>query len=279
MARPVALVTGASAGIGAELARRYAEAGFDLVLVARRRERLEALSEQLSAECFVVAQDLAAADGPQRVHDAVSQEGLHIEELVCSAGLGSFGSFVELPLERELQQIRVNVEALVALCRLFLPAMIERGHGRVLNLASLASFQAGPGMATYCATKAFVLSFSEALSEELRGTGVTVTAHCPGPVASEFGAAAGNDASRIFSLGVASSSSVAAHAFRTSRKGQVVAVHGLQNRMTVFLGRFTPRPVLRRLAAWMNEPVQATRATLPSEGKVGGSALSSRDPE
>ncbi|MEL6187617.1 MAG: SDR family NAD(P)-dependent oxidoreductase, partial [Myxococcota bacterium] len=181
MSRPVALVTGASAGIGADLARLYADAGFDLVLVARRRARLETLAESLPVHCLVVDADLAVSEGPARVYEAVTQAGLQVEELVCSAGLGSYGRFVELPLDRELEQVRVNVEALVALCRRFAPAMVERGHGRILNLASLASFQAGPGMATYCATKAFVLSFSEALAEELRGTGVTVTAHCPGP--------------------------------------------------------------------------------------------------
>ena len=203
-ARPVALVTGASAGIGTELARQLA-ADHDLVLTARRGEHLQALAAELTARgavCHVVPADLADPAAPRRLFDAVAA-GLTVDVLVNNAGFGDLGAFAQADLAKSLSMIQVNVTALTELTGLFLPGMLARGRGRVLNVGSVAGFQAGPFMAAYYATKAYVNSFSEALHSELRGTGVTVTVLCPGPVATEFGAVAGFRPAGGFSAGQA----------------------------------------------------------------------------
>jgi uncharacterized protein len=251
-----ALVTGASAGIGRELARLLAADGHDLVLVARRRDRLEELAADLSRASGVRANalsaDLSDPAAPRRLVDELGARGLEIEVLVNNAGFGANGAFVELPAARQLEMVQVNVTALVELTRLLLPAMIARGRGRILNLGSTAGFQPGPFMAVYYASKAFVGSFSEALAEELRGTGVTVTLSCPGPTDTEFGAIAGNDKSRLFGLGAMSAVEVARHAYQALRRGRTVAVPGLRNKAGVQAVRFGPRLAIRRIAAALN---------------------------
>ncbi len=187
---PTALITGASSGLGEEFARQLARENYDLVLAARREDRLRAVAEQAkglgSPRAEVISSDLGKPGAAQALYRQIGERGLEIDYLVNNAGFGTHGQFQHLPLEREIEEIDLNVSALVALTRLFLAAMVERKRGTVVNVASTAAFQPVPYMATYGATKAFVLSFSEALSVELRGTGVTVTALCPGPTRTEF---------------------------------------------------------------------------------------------
>lgn len=189
-AQSTALVTGASAGIGREIARGLAARGHGLTLVARRRERLEELAAQLAAEHGVRAEwlpaDLGDAAERARLAEEIAERGLTVEILVNNAGFGTYGRFPSAGLERELEQVNVLVAAVVDLNARYLPGMLERGRGAILNMSSTAGLQPLPGNGTYAAGKAFVLWHSEALHEEARGTGVTVTAVCPGPVQTEF---------------------------------------------------------------------------------------------
>jgi hypothetical protein len=256
--RTAALITGASSGIGLEYARLFAADGHDLVLVARRRDRLDALAKELherrGARSTVIAADLADPAAPARIHEEAVAAGTEVEFLVNNAGFGTNGPFVEAEARRELEMIEVNVRALVHLTRLFLPAMVERRRGRILNIGSTAGFLGGPYMATYYATKAFVLSFTEALAHELRGTGVTATVSCPGPVATEFGAVAGSDRSALFRWGsAADAASTALHGYRCMRAGKTIALPGLRNKLILGL-RLVPRWVAAAIAGRLNRP-------------------------
>jgi short-subunit dehydrogenase len=255
MGKAVALVTGASMGIGRALATRLAAAHRDVVLVARSEDKLRALASELEARhgvtAHVIACDLGTPEGIERVVDEVRGADLEVEWLVNNAGFGTNGRFWELELERELAQIRLNCEALVALTGRCLPGMVARGRGRVLNVASAAGFQPGPYMATYYATKAFVLSWSEAVGEELRGTGVTMTTHCPGPVATDFIATAGI-ASASFVREAVGAEQIADHAFAAMERGAAVVVPGMGPWLKAWSVRFAPRGVVRRVAAKMN---------------------------
>ena len=259
-----ALITGASAGLGAEYARLFAADKHDLVLVARRRDRLEALARELQSAhgvtARVVTADLGARDGASRVVEDVKRLGLEIEFLVNNAGFGTSGAFVELEVGRQLEMIQVNVAALVALTRAFLPAMVARRRGRILNVGSTAGFPPGPFMAVYYASKAFVNSFTEALSYELRGTGVTATVSCPGATATEFADVAGNSRSLLFRLGAASPAKVARQGYRAMMKGKPMVVHGLRNKLTVQSLRISPRALARAVAASLN-PRPAAKAS------------------
>jgi short-subunit dehydrogenase len=259
MARKVALVTGASAGLGEQLARLFAKDGHDVVLVARRADRLEALAGQLrqahAIAAHVIAADLADPAAPQRLHGEVAGRGLPIEFLVNNAGFGTCGRFLDLDLDKEGQMIEVNCAALVKLSHLFGRAMRERRSGRILNVASTAAFQPGPYMATYYATKAFVVSFSEALAHELRGSGVTVTCHCPGATQTEFASRAGSEDSLLFRRArVPDAAEVARHAYAAMMRGRTLAVHGLINRIGMESVRLAPRCVPRAVAAALNRP-------------------------
>lgn len=254
-----ALVTGASAGIGKALAGLFARDGHNLILVARTRERLETLAADLrqshGVRVDVVPADLAHSAAPQAIFDAVTALGVDVDFLVNNAGFGSNGAFAELPLSGEVDMVEVNCQALLKLTHLFLGGMKARKFGRVLNIASTAAFQPGPFMATYYASKAFVVSLSEALSYELRGTGVTVTAHCPGATATEFAARAGNDKSRLFQRpGVASADAVAKDAYDACMAGKTLAIHGFLNALLVQSLRFSPRAAVRGIAAAVNLP-------------------------
>ncbi|HEX8695003.1 MAG TPA: SDR family oxidoreductase [Longimicrobium sp.] len=254
-----ALVTGASGGIGEELAKLFAADGHDLVLVSRGRERLErvgqALEQAHGVAYTVVTADLADPAAPEHVFQAVRAAGIEVEALVNNAGFGLSGPFVETDgeaptdLGRELEMIRVNVAAPTHLAKLFLPAMVERGRGRVLNVASTAAFQPGPTMAVYYATKAYLLSFSEALSVELRGTGVTVTALCPGPTLTGFQEVADVGASRLFHTPfVMSAAEVARVGYRAMRRGKPMVVAGPMNKLLAQGTRLVPRTMAARLA-------------------------------
>ena len=223
-----ALVTGASAGIGRELAREFAGDGWDLVVVARREDRLRALADELAVEhdaaVEVVAMDLAEPDAADALGDAVDDLGVQVDALVNNVGVGTYGPFHESDPDEELTQLRLNVELPVRLTRQFLPGMVERDDGVVLNLSSLAAFQPGPRMAGYYASKAYVQSFSEALAEELRGTGVSVTAVCPGPVSTEFQERAGMTDSRVGSTFSHTPEEVARAGYRGAMAGDPVVV-------------------------------------------------------
>jgi len=254
-----ALITGASAGLGLELAHLFAADGHGLVLVARRRDRLEALAAELGErygiEATPIPVDLARSEGPGELYDTVRRAGIDVDFLVNNAGFGTNGPFVELDLQRELDLVQVNIAALVHLTRLFLPAMVERSRGRVLNIGSTAGFQPGPFMASYYASKAFVNHFSEALAVELKGTGVTVTVHCPGATATEFGAIAGNDRSKLFKgKVVADAKEVAREAYESMHAGKRMVVHGLKNRFLIQVQRVGTRGMALGVTAKLNRP-------------------------
>ncbi len=251
-----ALVTGASSGLGAEYARLFARDKADVILVARRRDRLEALAAELRSalgvSAHVVAADLGAANGVEQVLDEIARLGVEIDYLVNNAGFGTTGAFADLDPGRELDMIRVNVAAPVALTRALLPKMLVRKYGRILNIGSTAGFQPGPFMAVYYASKGFVNLFSEALAYELRGTGVTVTVSCPGATATEFAGIAGNDRSRLFRMGRASSKVVASEGYRAMMAGRPMVVHGFKNKLAVQMLRISPRATVRAVAAALN---------------------------
>ncbi len=251
-----ALITGASAGLGAEYAKLFGADKHNVVLVARRRDRLEALAKQLEeahgVRACVVADDLATASGPARVVEEVRRLGIEVGFLVNNAGFGTSGAFAELDPKREMEMVQVNVASVVELTRAFLPGMIARKRGRILNIGSTAGFQPGPFMAVYYASKAFVNSFTEALCYELRGTGVTATVSCPGATATEFAAVAGSDRSRLFRMGAARAEAVAQEGYRAMMAGKPMAIHGLKNKLVVELLRVSPRAAVRAVAASLN---------------------------
>jgi short-subunit dehydrogenase len=251
-----ALITGASAGLGLEFAKLVAEDGHDLVLVARREERLRALAAELTARhgvtVTVLGMDLAQRSTPKQIAEAVQAAGITVDYLINNAGFGSHGPFASTELGRQLEMVDVNVRGLVELTHLFLAPMLARKHGRILNVASVAAFVPGPLMASYYASKAFVLSFSEALSAELHGTGVTVTAWCPGPTATEFGKVANSDRKNLLRRRVADAAQVARHGYRAMLAGKSVAIPGTANKVNTFLPRIGPRWLLRRVMAWFN---------------------------
>jgi short-subunit dehydrogenase len=261
MANPTALITGASSGIGEILASKLAQDGHDVVLVARNAAKLEALSQKLEAQhgvsTHVVVADLADPGAPERIYAEVTAKSLTVDILVNNAGFASTGSFLDLELDGELSMVQVNVMSLIALAHWFGTGMRARGSGRILNIASTAAFQPGPYMATYYATKAFVMAFSLALAHELRGSGVTVTCHCPGPTDTEFAERAGILKNRLFQTAkVATAESVADHAYRAMLAGRTLAVHGALNRLGAVGVRLVPRSVLAPVVASLNRRVQ-----------------------
>lgn len=246
-----ALITGASSGIGRDLAHEHARRQGDLILVARRRDRLEALADDLrrqhGVDVVVLAGDLTEPGSVSALHATVQKRGLQVDVLVNNAGFGGLGCFVDQDPERLADMVQLNVHALTGLTHTFLPGMIARGHGRVLNLASTAAFMPGPTQAVYFATKAYVLSFTEALAVELAGTGVTATALCPGPTATEFARRANAADRRLFRTATATPAAVAAYGYRAMEAGRTVAVHGVGNRLLVTLARGLPRSVVARM--------------------------------
>lgn len=256
--RQTALVTGGSGGIGLELGRVLARNGFDLVLVARKRDNLEAAAGQLEGtfgiKAHVFAADLRLPDAPEAIFDFLLNDDIHIDVLINNAGFGLGGEFADTELQRELDMIQVNISALTHLTKLFIPAMIKRRAGRVLNVASTAAFQPGPLMAVYYATKAYVLSFSGALAEELRHSGVTVTALCPGPTHTDFAESARMTSSRLFNtFGVADPASVARYGFDAMMHGKRVAIPGIRNKILAQANRFAPRALSAKVARLAQE--------------------------
>jgi len=252
-----ALITGASSGIGAEIARGLAARGLSVTLVARREERLRELADEITelhgVEAEVVTGDVADDRSRKKLIGEVEQRGLTVEVLVNNAGFGSGGRFTKLDAAKETSMVRTNVEAVVALTGHYLPEMAGRGRGAVLNVASLIAFQPVPFQATYGATKAFVLSFTDALHEEMRGTGVTVTAVCPGPVRTEFGEQGGFGGAdeRIPEALWLDATKVAEDAIKALEDGDRVTVPGTGNQLAALWGQHLPRwvllPLVKRL--------------------------------
>ncbi len=251
------LVTGASSGIGLELAKCFAADKSNLILVARNSGALEKLADELRCEykitVHVITADLTKPESPSEIFAQVGRTGLTVDVLVNNAGFGLHGVFAELPLLHQLEIIQVNIAALTALTGLFLPGMIQRKQGGILNVGSVAGFLPGPNMAVYYASKAFVLSLSEALHEELRGTGVCVTNLCPGPTETNFSKVARAYQARITQVAKMSSEEVAGAGWQAFRAGDCLRVPGKGNFLLVQLGRFIPRSTLRKTVAKYNK--------------------------
>ncbi len=256
MARPTALITGASMGLGREFAEIFAAEGHDLVVVARSKDKLEALAKEIrqrhGAEVTVLAEDLTDPAAPERIVKATQAKKIAVDVLVNNAGFGSTGPFSALDRKRELEMVQVNIAALLDLTHRFLPSMLERRRGRILNVGSTAGFQPGPFMATYYATKAFVNHFTEALASELEGTGVTATVLCPGATATEFAKTARNDTTLLFRLSVADSRKVARDGYRAAMAGRAMTVSGLINKVGVVSTKLSPRFMVRKITRRLN---------------------------
>ena len=256
-----ALITGASSGIGKALAEQFARDGYHVVLAARRVDALQALAGELrqrhGVAATVIAADLETEDGAERLFAEVKRQGLTLHALVNNAGYGSFGEFAQSELAPDMKMMQLNMNTVVVLSKLFMPDL-RATRGRIMNTASTAAFQPGPYMAVYYATKAFVLSFSEALAEELRGSGVTVTALCPGPTASGFQDKAEMHASGLVNgKKLPSSDEVATAGYKAMQRGQRVFIPGVMNWLLAQSVRFTPRRVVTALVRLMSRPVAA----------------------
>jgi short-subunit dehydrogenase len=255
-----ALITGASGGIGYELAKLFARDHHNLVLVARSADKLAQVATELQVQGLtvkIIALDLASPLAPKFLFDQLQSEGVAVEILINNAGFGAFGEFAQLPEEEILGQIQLNITALTELTRLFLPPMIARRGGRIMNVASTAGFQPGPLMAVYYATKAYVISFSEAIANELHGSGVTVTCFCPGATHTGFAQRAGTEKSRLFKqLGAMSAEKVALDGYRAVMEGRTLAISGTHNWLVAQSTRLAPRKLVTAISRWVAEKVE-----------------------
>jgi short-subunit dehydrogenase len=256
MKKHTVMVTGASSGIGMELARLFAQNGHSLVLLARGRKALEALALELQTQykisALVLEADLSDPKTPSNIAQELVRRNLQIDVLVNNAGFGLMGPHAELDIQRQMDMVQVNITSLVNLTRLLLPGMLVRNTGGVLNVASTAAFLAGPNMAIYYATKAFVLSYTEALHEEVGGTQLHVSCLCPGPTHTGFVAAAGMEGVGLFKLGAQSAQDVALVGFAAFQNNRAIAISGIKNIALIFLGKLSPRYVTRKIAQALN---------------------------
>ncbi len=249
------LITGASSGIGRELARLFAADGSRLVLVARQQDKLAELAAELAGKHQTQAQlipaDLSRPGSAGEVADALAQRHVDVDVLVNNAGFGAHGTVAGIGADRQADVINVNVVALTQLTALLLPAMLERRRGAILNVASTAAFQPGPHQAVYCATKSYVLSFTEALAEETRGSGVRVSCLAPGATDTGFAAQAGLTGTRLFRFGAMDAARVARAGHRGLRRGKTLIIPGAGNRILAFTTRLTPRALVTRIVAYL----------------------------
>jgi uncharacterized protein len=249
--RETALITGASSGIGLDLARLIA-ADFDLILSARNQARLEQLAKELQEQhgnrVHVIPGDLARREAPEEIFAEIKRRGLQVHVLVNNAGFGGYGPFAGTGLQAELDMIQVNITALTHLTKLALPGMLERKRGRIMNVASIAGFQPGPLMAVYYATKAYVISFSEAIANELKDSGITVTCLCPGATETEFAKRADMEKSRLFKMGKMRSEEVARAGYQAMLRGKTLAIPGVRNWLIAESVRFSPRKLVTAIA-------------------------------
>jgi hypothetical protein len=244
-----ALITGASNGIGLELAKVHASKGGDLVLVARNKTKLDELKAELESQfkvsVYTIGKDLSAINSAQEVYDETTKQNIQIDYLINNAGFGDFGMFVETEWNKELQMINLNITTLTQFTKLYLQDMVKRRSGKIMNVASTAAFQPGPTMAVYFATKAYVLSFSEAVNNEVSDKGVTVTTLCPGATESGFQAAAAMEESNLVKgKKLPTSKEVAEYGYAAMMKGKTVAIHGLMNWIMANSVRFIPRAIV-----------------------------------
>jgi short-subunit dehydrogenase len=256
-----ALITGASGGIGYELAKLFAKDQHNVVLVARGATRLTQFADELQRQFGISARavplDLTAAPSPQFLFDQLQREGVAVDILVNNAGFGRFGEFAAVPVEESLGQIQLNVTALTELSRLFLGPMLERRSGKIMNVASTAGFQPGPLMAVYYATKAYVISFSEALANELADKDITVTCLCPGATETGFASRAGNNESRLFKkLRPMDAKIVARAGYRGLLKGKTMVIPGFRNWLVAESVRVSPRKMVTAISRWVSERVE-----------------------
>lgn len=251
-----ALITGASGGIGYEIAKIAASNNINLVLVSRNKDKLDQirkdLKEKYQVKIWIFAHDLSNTDTLPELVDEIDNLGLEINILINNAGLGDYGKYTETSPGKEMEMLNLNILALSYLTKVFYRRMVHAGNGRILNLSSIAGFMPGPYMSVYYATKAYVQSFTEALAEEARGTGVTLTALCPGPTESNFFANASvTKISRIKMLmSYPTAEEVAKYGFKAMMKGKTVAIHGIKNKVTVFMINFVPRKLVTLLIKW-----------------------------
>jgi len=255
------LITGASGGIGYELAKCFAVHQYNLILVARNEAKLTDVAQQLGREFNVAVKtvplDLSLPSAPQVLAEGLQREGLTVDILVNNAGYGKMGEFSEVSIEDSYGQMQVNIAALTLLTKLFLGPMIGRGSGKILNVASTAGFQPGPLMAVYYASKAYVISFSEALANELAKSGIRVTCLCPGPTDTGFQHRAGNDRSRLFKqLAPMRAESVARKGYEGLMRGKTLVIPGLRNWLVAESVRWAPRKVVTALSRWISEPAE-----------------------
>lgn len=252
------LITGPTAGIGYELAKLFAKDGHELILVARNKQRLDEIKEKFekrySVPVKIIDKDLSKPSAPQEIFDVLKKDSQPVDILVNNAGFGNYGFFSETDLQAELEMIQLNIASLTHLTKLFLKPMIRNGSGRILNVASTAAFQPGPLMAVYYASKAYVLSFSEALANELNGTGVTVTALCPGPTRTEFQKRAEIEGTPLVSGNlIMDAETVAKEGYQALMKGKAVIIPGFKNKAIVFSVRLSPRAFVTKMVRSIQE--------------------------
>ncbi len=256
MAKETVLITGASSGIGMGLAKLFAADGSDLVLVARREDRLNELAEELKSEhgieVHVLPKDLSKKTSPKEIFNHLKKEKIEIDVLVNNAGFGSRGTVSELDTDLQVDMVQVNAAALTHLTSLFLPGIIERGQGGILNVGSLAGFQPGPNLAVYFATKAYVLSFTEALAEEISTPNIKISCFAPGPVKTEFGEKSDLEDSLLFKMSLMDLEPAVKAGYEGFRKGKTIVIPGLKQQIVPFLNRFTPRLIVRKIAKKLN---------------------------
>ncbi len=246
------LITGASSGIGYELAKVCAQHGHNLILTARSEEALHHLAHEIrnqnKVHVEVIPQDLGIVGSAKQLYQHINEQGWEVQILINNAGFGDHGFFTHSSLEKQTHMIQLNITSLTELTHFFLSSMIQRRNGKILNVASTAAFQPGPFMSVYYATKAYVLNFSEALSEELQGSGVSVTTLCPGPTLSGFQKAANfSNLAILKMMKQPTSKEVAEYGYDSMMKESVVAIHGFKNQMLVQIARFIPRFVTRKI--------------------------------
>src|SRR5579859_375216 len=254
--RETTLITGASSGIGLDLAQLMAP-NFDLIITARNQPQLEKIARELEAahgnHVHVIPADLTAQEAPQQIFAEIERRGLPVDILINNAGFGSYGAFAESDPKTSLDMVEVNIAALTSLTRLALPSMIQRKRGRIMNVASTAGFQPGPLMAVYYATKAYVIMFSEAIANELKGSGVTVTCLCPGATATKFAGRAKMEESRLFKMGAMRSEDVARTAYKGMMAGKTMVIPGVLNRAIAMSVRFSPRKLVTAISRSLQE--------------------------
>jgi short-subunit dehydrogenase len=260
MNKQVALITGASKGIGLELAKCFARDGYDLILVARNNDELARAAEEIAransaSKSYIVASDLSQAESADEIQRAVQQHNLTVDVLVNNAGFGLRQLFAQSPPETLIEMLSVNVVSLTRLSRLFLPGMIERKRGGIMNVASIAGFFPGPMMAVYYATKAYVISLSEALANEVSGSGVKISCLCPGPTTTHFQKRAEAERMKLFTMSpVQTAAAVAEEGYRAFQRGQLIVITGLSNKFAVAAGKMAPRGIAAGFTRMMSEP-------------------------